>query len=136
MYYNDPTNNPYDRIRLIIGDWNNDEILLPQPVLEYLYLSCNKNEKRAAIKALEYLFMDMAKYTDEVVGDVQIKLSQRFNQMKIVLGNLKSSTMGGLPYAGGISVSDIESRRNNPDSPVKAIESGWATTYPNLGCRE
>lgn len=134
MFTNDPANNPLDRIRIMIGDADNDEILLSQQVLEYLYESTNKNEKLTAIKALEAIIMSAAKYTDEVVGDVEINLSQRFKQFRIVLNDLKKSTMTGTPYAGGISVADVETRRASPDSPQKAFEFGWSRSYTGDRC--
>jgi hypothetical protein len=134
MFMNDPANNALDRIRIMIGDTDNDEILLSQQVLEYLYESTNKNEKLTAIKALEAIIMASSKYTDEVTGDVEVKLSQRFKQFRTVLNDLKKSTMTGTPYAGGISVSDIEMRRASPDAPRKSLEQGWSTSYSGMGC--
>lgn len=134
MFMNDPANNALDRIRIMIGDTDNDEILLSQQVLEYLYESTKKNEKLTAIKALEAIIMASSKHTDEVTGDVEVKLSQRFSQFRTVLNDLKKSTMTGTPYAGGISVSDIDMRRNSPDAPRKSLEQGWSTSYSGMGC--
>lgn len=129
MFMNDPKNNVLDQIRVIIGDTDNDELLLSQSVLEYIYESNGKNVNTAAIKALEAIIMSSAKYTDEDVGDVSIKLSQRFKQLRQTLADLKKRTAFGKPYAGGISNSDIAARVADPDNPVKLIEQGWSTSY-------
>ena len=130
MYTNDPANNPLDRVRILCTDTDNDELLIEQSVLEFFYESSNRNEKLAARRALEYLLFQVAKMGDEKVGGVYLRNSGRYKNLKDAYNILlKGSWMGGKPYAGGISVSDIEMRRHNPDSIKKATEQGDSFDY-------
>ena len=127
----DPANNPLDRVRILCTDTNNDEILVEQSVLEWFYIESGKDEKKAAIKALKYLLFQVAKMGDEKVGGVYLRNSSRFKALKVAYNDLiKGSCLGAnSAYAGGISVSDIESRRQNQDSVKKYTEYGDALDY-------
>ncbi|BBT91195.1 hypothetical protein WP8W19C02_28150 [Enterobacter cloacae] len=56
-------------------DTDNDDILIEQSVLEWMYQECQQDEKQAAVKALTFLMVQVAKQGDEQVGGVTLKNS-------------------------------------------------------------
>lgn len=133
MYTGDPTNNPYDRVRVYITDTDNNELLVDQSVIEFYYDEAGQNAQMAAIKCLNYLIFTIAKMGDEKVGGVYLKNSDRLDNLKKVLAYLKANMSSGIGaagvYAGGISVCDVITRRNDPDSVTKPVQTGTAFSY-------
>ncbi|MGX9869054.1 hypothetical protein [Enterobacter mori] len=128
-YTGDPVNNPFDRVRIYCTDTDNDDILVPQEMIEWFYEESQHDEKHAAVKALTFLMVQVAKMGDEKVGGVYLKNSERIKNMRLVLDNLKADLLKqgvGDVYAGGISRTDINLRRWNPDSPRKRTQYGDA----------
>lgn len=128
-YTGDPTNNPLDRVRIYCTDTDNDELLIEDSILEFFLQEAGGNEKKAALKALGYLLLQIAKMGDEKVGGVYLKNSERAKNLKLVLDELKKElvTLGaGSVYAGGISVSDVKRRRSSCDSIKKPTNTGDA----------
>lgn len=129
MYTGNPATNPLDRIRILCTDTDNDDLMVEDSVLEFFYDSNNKNERRAAMQALRYIMLQFSKMADEKTGGVYERNSERFANFKAALDELTKSNASGLPYAGGISRSDVESRRHNPDSLFKSVDIGDAFSY-------
>lgn len=136
MYTGDPINNPLDRVRVYCTDTDNDELLIDQSIIEFFYSETNGNEKQAAVKALGYLLFQIAKMGDEKVGGVYLKNSERAKNLKLVLDDLKADLLGvgvGMVYAGGISRTDIYTRRRDCDSIKKPTSTGDAFTLGKFG---
>lgn len=133
----DPVNNPYDRIRVYCTDTDNSDILVPQEMIEWFYEESQHDEKQAAVRALTFLMVQVAKMGDEKVGGVYLKNSERIKNMRLILDDLKADLLKqgvGDAYAGGISRRDIQLRRWNPDAPRKGIEAGDAfSLYAGFG---
>lgn len=129
MYTGNPSGNPLDRVRILCSDTDNDDLLIEQSVLEWFYESNNKNERRAALQCLKYMMLQLSKMADEKVGGVYEKNSDRLANFKKVYDELMKTSIRGTPYAGGISQSDIDSRRHNPDSVRKGVEAGDSFSY-------
>lgn len=134
MYTGNPSTNPLDRIRILCTDTDNDDLMIDDSVLEFFYVSNDKNERRAAIQALRYILMQFAKMADEKVGGVYERNSDRFANFKSALDDLVKNGTVGTPYAGGISKCDIELRKCNPDSVNKSVEYGDAFNYGDNRC--
>lgn len=117
-YTDDPENNPIDRIRLNVGDTDVNEEGLSDTVYSYLLGKHDDNENICSLEALKLLVAKYAKYADEKAGELEEKAHQKFNQYSDLLDKYTkdptfSPLQSGLPYAGGISLTD---RANNPSS--------------------
>lgn len=128
----DPENVAVDRVRLSIGDTDPDALILSNDLYEYFLLSNNDKEGQATISALKHLVAKYAKYIDEETGDVDIKLSQLYKQYKNLLDLYTNdptfSVIGSpVPYAGGISKSDLEKYECNDDNLFSPIKQGWVS---------
>lgn len=136
MYTGDPVNNALDRVRIYCTDTDNNELLIEDSILEFMLIEANGNEKQAAVRALSYLLFQIAKMGDEKVGGVYLKNSERIKNLRLVLDDLKADLIKvgvGSVYAGGISVSDVQMRRRDPDSIRKMTNTGDAFAF-NPGC--
>lgn len=132
----DPVNNVFDRIRILCTDTDNDDILVDQTILEFMYQEAGQDEHLAAAKALTFLMMQIAKMGDEKAGGVYLKNSERIKNMQLVLDDLKAELLKkgiGSVYAGGVSRADILLNRWNPDSVKKGIEIGDSISLSGRG---
>ena len=132
MFTNDPENNPLDRIRIYIADWDNSNLVMSDEMLKWIYKKNDCNERKAAKEALEYLLLEYSKYADEKVDEVYYGLGKIYEKFKNALDTLNKGGFGGLgePYAGGISRSDIKSRKSNSDNLKHDFERRWSKAPP------
>lgn len=119
-YTADPINNTVDAVRLKIGDTDLDDPQLQDEEISYYLSEASSNVTKAASLASRGLAAKYARLADEVVGEVEVKWSQRSKryldlaeQLENELSSLTKSTP--LPFAGGISKSDIANRRSDSD---------------------
>ena len=125
-YTNDPVNNPVDRVRLYTGDIDEYEEGLTDDVYLYVLGKYDGSETKAAVECLRYLVSKYASYVTEKAGGLFVKESERFEQYKKLLDMYTKDprTMlykAGTPFAGGISVSDMEDNRCEPDNNLQKI---------------
>ena len=124
-FTNDPVNSATDRVRLITGDTDTYEEGLTDEVYTYL-IDNNDNENLAAIAALKYLIAKYSNYVTEKAGQLFIKESEKVEQyqklLKMYLSNPSTMLLKqGLPYAGGISVSDMAANNSEEDNLTSDI---------------
>lgn len=117
-YSGNPKDCAADRIRLMIGD------TLPQPILddetyEYLLLKY-KNENKAALFAGQMVMFNLSRYTRERTGDIEVYGAEYFNNYRKALKDWLSNPNFGesvaMPYAGGISRSDMIANAEDTDT--------------------
>ncbi|MNF36760.1 hypothetical protein D3C85_607420 [compost metagenome] len=128
-YTNDPANSATDRVRLLVGDiWPDIEMLTDNDYQYYLDKYGGK-ENRAAIDAARAILFKLARLTRERTGDIEVYGSEWFKNYKAALElmiknpDLTLSTL--MPYAGGISKSDMCSNDSNPDNVTRDIFIGF-----------
>ena len=124
-FTNDPVNSATDRVRLITGDTDTYEEGLTDEVYTYL-IDNNDNENLAAIAALKYLIAKYSNYVTEKAGQLFIKESEKVEQyqklLKMYLSNPSTMLLKqGLPYAGGISASDMTANNSDEDNLTSDI---------------
>jgi hypothetical protein len=125
-FLNDPANNPIDRVRLYTGDIDLYEEGLTDDVYQFVLDKHNGSETKAAIECLRYLVSKYASYVVEKAGGLFVKESEKFEQYKKLLDMYTKDprTMlykAGTPFAGGISVSDMEDNRCGPDKNLQKV---------------
>lgn len=123
-YTGNPADSALDRIRLTVGD------TLPQPILDddtyqWLLEKYEDNETRAATDAAQMILFNLTRYARERTGDIEVYGAEYFNNYRRALEdwlrNPNLSAIIAVPYAGGISVSDMEANRNNPDNVNRCV---------------
>lgn len=116
----DPANNALDRIRLITGDTDPTYEFLDDATYQYLLDKNNQNEKQAAIEGARYILANIARYTRERTGDIEVYGNEFFKNYRDYLlelvNNPNFSNILPKPYAGGISKQDMLDNDENTDN--------------------
>lgn len=136
-YTGDPLNNLIDKFRLKVGDTDEFEEILSDSVYEFIlaengitapYNPTTDIPPQAIIEALTYIVNRFANYSHEEAGDLEI-WDERYDRYRNLLDNyLKDPRYGfatGVPFAGGISISDIEANRFNSDAKIVKPYEDW-----------
>lgn len=129
-YTNDPQNNPVDRIRLVTGDVWDDVEYLTDNDYQY-YLDRNEgNERRAALDCMRSILLKLSRGARERTGDIEVYGSEYFKNylqaLTLVLKNPDIALSLAVPYAGGISKSDMAQNDLNADAPTRSIYIGFS----------
>lgn len=127
-FTSDPTNNPIDRIRLMIGDTDECDEGLTDEVYTYL-LTTYPTEKQAALEALKYLVAKYAGYVTEKAGGLFVKGSDKHKQYSDLLDKITkdpsfSFLKAGTPFAGGIYKDDMLANSLNPNANRNPLHFG------------
>lgn len=83
--------------------------------LDALLLDAGDDVNRAAVAAAESLIADFSALPDSMsVGDTSLTVGQMVERWTANLGRFRRA-VGGMPFTGGISVSDRDARAANAD---------------------
>ncbi|QYW06642.1 hypothetical protein uav_110 [Pseudomonas phage UAVern] len=119
-YTHDPANNPIDRIRLNVGDIWEDMEMLADADYQYFLDAANGNENRATMDAARAILFKLTRMTRERTGDIEVYggdwFSNYMKALQLILKNPDISISLAVPYAGGISRSDMQANRCDPDN--------------------
>lgn len=126
-YTEDPLNVPVDELRLLIGDTNSFDPQLQDAEVEY-FLSRYPSINQASIAAVTNLIAKYSRLADETTAELSIKWSQKalaYRRLKEDLSDsINSSSSAAVPWAGGISNSDISTRRSDSDRFDESFKIG------------
>lgn len=119
-YTGNPATNPIDRVRLNVGDiWPDMEILHDEDY-QYFLDKNNGNENRASIDAARAILFALTRMMRERTGDIEVYGSDWFNNyrkaLEMLIKDPNLSLSIAMPYAGGISRSDMCANDSNPDN--------------------
>ena len=127
-YSGNPANSATDRVRLLVGDiWDDFEILQDADYQFWLdkYLG---NENRTALDAARAILFKLTRLTRERTGDIEVYGSEWFKDYRAALQDmLKNPDLSiniAMPYAGGISKSDMRDNDSNSDNTVRDVFIG------------
>lgn len=124
-FTNDPTN-IIDRVRLKIGDIDPNNPLVEDIWYTYYLNEFSQNENKTALAIAQSILARYSSYAREREGQVEIYGSEIFNNylkwLNRVITNPDFGFVGApVPYAGGISVSDMVANDLNEDNVKKGI---------------
>lgn len=132
-YSGDPSSSNKDAVRFLIGDTEPlDPILQDEEILWLLseYGSPIKASYHAALTAAG----KYARLVTQEAGRIKVKAEGKYLQYKDLADQLRADIKSGLSvkslsvFAGGISVSDVDKRNNDPDRvqpPFKIGEDNY-----------
>lgn len=135
-YTNNPAGSATDRVRLNVGDVWPDMEWLHDEDYQYFIDKNNGNENRATLDAARTLLFVLVRYTRERTGDIEVYGGDIFNNyfkaLELILKDPNIAISVAMPYAGGISRSDMHANRVNCDNNAVMV----ATDRPQfrLGC--
>lgn len=115
-YSGDPSDSQLDEVRFLIGDTDTTDQLLQDAEINYL-LTTEGSVLGAAYRSALAIVAKLSREFDQAVGSVKYNLSQRVKQYNDLVLSLKAQLgiSGSIPFVGGISISDKESRREDTD---------------------
>jgi hypothetical protein len=126
----DPANSATDRIRLIVGDTNNQFEYLTDDVYEYLLAKYKNAETPTALEAARYILGSLARLSRQRTGDIEVYGAEMFNNYKAFLVELLRNPQLLLDraavYAGGISKVDMERNDLNTDNVQPRFYRGFS----------
>lgn len=129
-YTGDPANNPIDRVRLNVGDVWPDIELLSDADYQYFLDKYEGNENRASMDAARAILFKLARYSRERTGDIEVYGSDWARQYKeallLFISNPELTISLAVPYAGGISKSDMRSNDSNCDNVTREVYIGFS----------
>lgn len=127
-YTGDPANSAIDRVRLLVGDIWSDMEMLSDADYQYFLDKYAGNENRAGLDAARAILFKLARLTRERTGDIEVYGSEWFKDYKaaleLLLKNPDLSISIAMPYAGGISKSDMRDNDSNTDNVVRDVYIG------------
>lgn len=115
-YSGNPADSDKDKVRFLVGDTDTNDRLVEDEEINWA-LSEYPSVYVAAAEICEAIAAKFARKVDQSVGDLRISFSKQSDQYSKKAAQLrrKSSILNVKPYAGGISVSDKETVRENSD---------------------
>ena len=130
----DLTNSAVDRVRLRLGDFHCPYILDDQTIDYYITKNAN-NENQAYKELLTVMLFSLSRLTRERAGDLEIYGSEYFRQyfdsVKLALSNPDLNYIVAMPFAGGISRSDMATNQQDVDSVDKPFYNGFTDETPS-----
>lgn len=129
-YQGDPLNIPTDEVRLFTGDiWPDMEYLTDNDYNYYLTRN-DGNVRRAGLDAMRAILFKLSRGARERTGDIEVYGSEYFKNylqaLTLVIKNPDIAISLAVPYAGGISKSDMLANDMNCDNATRSIYVGFA----------
>ena len=133
-YTNDPANSVNDRLRLNVGDIYSVEIL-DDATYTYYYNKNEQNESRATRDLFTVLLFALSRYTQERAGQLEVYGHQYFQNylsaVKLAITNPSIDSITAMPFAGGISRTDMDTRASDTDAVDKPFYMGCTDESPS-----
>lgn len=130
MSFSDNPNNPIDRVRVQVGDTDPQNEYLADQWYSYFLDKNSNNETLTAIDVARSILVKFTSNTREKVDQVEIWGNEQFqNYLDWLKDFIENPSISGLrspvPYAGGISKSDMRENENNSDNNSLRIKTGF-----------
>jgi hypothetical protein len=113
--YRDPSANDKDWVRWRVGDTDyTDQLQSDEEIIDVLSIEGNKY--MAAAQTAEAISGQLSREADKTVGPLRIATSQRADGYAKLAKRIRSEIAGRVaPYAGGISVADMDAVEADTD---------------------
>lgn len=139
-YGGDPSVGGSDEIRFLVGDTGPVIFILCNEEYDYLVLQFPGNALAAAAAGADALCAKFAKAVDETTGDLQRKCSQKSKQYSALADKLRKQnsdplTQNPIPFGGGISCDDIQTREDDLDRYPDIFHIGENDNEDGLGIK-
>lgn len=117
-----------DAVRLLIGDTDTNDQQLQDAEVDFALSQANNAVYSAAAIAARAIAGKYGRLVDTSFDSVKTSYSQRRDQYLVLAQNLEKQAKKygslGVPVAGGISISDMDSVEEDDDRPKPAFRRG------------
>lgn len=129
-YTGNPDTNPVDAVRLMVGDTSDDYEILKDGDYMYFLDKYNGNTNRATLDAARAILFTLPRFVRQRINDVGERFdSEWFKNYRFalieMLRNPELTISVAMPYAGGISKSDMAANDANSDNVVRDVYIGF-----------
>lgn len=124
-YTGDPSATDRDEVRFLIGDTDFNKPLVQDEEIAYA-VAQEGNNRMAAVRVARAIAFKYGSKVDKAVGDLRLSYSQLHKQYLSLAKVLAAdaAVYGGIPYAGGIGVSDKDGNEAKVDRVEPNIRIG------------
>lgn len=128
-----------DTVRFLIGDTDTSDQQLQDGEIQGTLTWNNGDPYQAAIESCRALALKYARQADKTVGDLHLVNSQRSKAYAAMVQQIIAQSLrhgAPTPYAGGISIPEIEEDRTNTDLVQPSFTKGFMDdpgTAPDYG---
>jgi hypothetical protein len=133
-YTGDPKNSQKDAVRFLVQDTDENDQLITDEEIDWL-LDQDNNLYKVASEAAKAIAASFARLADTDIESVSVQYSQKHKQYMLLATRLeiKGGSGSGLaaPDVSGVSNSDMEAVRKNPDRPDSRFYRGQFDNPPN-----
>jgi len=133
-YTASPSTSVVDRLRLNVGDIHSVEIL-DDETYTYYYNKNEQNERRATRDLFTVLLFALSRYTHEKAGQLEVWGGEFFQNylaaVKLAITNPSIDSITAMPFAGGISRTDMDTRASDTDAVDKPFYMGCTDGTPS-----
>ena len=130
----DLANSAVDRVRLRLGDFH-CPYLLDDQTIDYYITKNNGSESRSYKELLTVMLFALSRFTRERCADIEVYGSEYFRQyfdaVKLALSNPDLNYIVAVPYASGISRSDMTANQQDTDAVDKPFYIGFTDETPS-----
>jgi len=134
-YSGDPANSNRDAVRFLIQDTDQADYFLEDAELDWL-ISEESTVKAAASRAAKAIATQFARLADTDIESVSVKYSQKQRQYLQMATRLEIEAASGSgvasPDVNGVSISDMESVREDDDRPNDRFYRGQFDNPPDF----
>lgn len=133
-YSNAPATVARDAVRLLVGDTDSTDQLVSDE--EITWAVAQGPTTLAAARIAEVIAGRFSRRADKEVGDLSLRASQKAKAYLVLAQRLqvRANLVAGVPYAGGISVSDKQDQEDDTDrvsgSSVGMHDNPYSQTGP------
>ena len=105
-----------DQVRLLIGDTDSTDVLLRDEEINY-FLTAEGSVYAAAVVACRTIAANFARQSDFWIGTIRTNNAERSKAFSAKADELNRKRLisGSSPFAGGISIADKDTRRDDGD---------------------
>lgn len=115
-----------DQVRLKVADIDPDLPILGDEIYQHYLDRYSDNIRLAARDVANVLLFYLTRYTRERTGNIEVYgaewASNYRKALEMFLKDPNLSDIAPIPYAGGISVSDVQANRDNTDNVRSTLD--------------
>ena len=133
-YSGDPSSSDKDAVRFLIGDTDSTDPIMQDEEIVWL-LSQHGTPSKAAYHAALSAAGKYARLVSQEAGRIKVKAESKFEQYRALSEQLREDMKTGFSlkklqiYAGGISISDMQTRNSNADKVPNPFSVGQDNYY-------
>lgn len=119
-----------EQVRLNVGDNNTEFQILPDDTYQWLLDKYNNNVNRSSLDAAKYILFELTKFpTRERTGQIEVWnewVNAYRKALELFIKDPNLTSIIPVPYAGGISKSDMKSNDSDNDNVRPELHKGFS----------